>query len=164
MRGSPWWEGVKEMEDRLFRTAMGKFATGVTVITTKIGEDVHGMTANAFVSVSLNPKLVLVSIGEKANMNKYVDKTGNFAVSVLNENQEDLSAYFAGQVKEERSVEFDTFNNMPVIKDALVNITCTVHNSVIAGDHTLYIGEVTDLRVQDGEPLAFFEGKYKKII
>ncbi|MEK3889255.1 flavin reductase family protein [Bacillus sp. FSL K6-3431] len=151
------------MEDRLFRTAMGKFATGVTVITTEIEDKVHGMTANAFVSVSLNPKLILVSIGEKASMNSLIKEAGSFAVSILNEDQEDLSAYFAGQIKEERTVAFETFNGLPVIKDALANVTCTVQNSVIAGDHTLYIGEVTDLRVQDGEPLAFFEGKYKKI-
>ncbi|MFD1706461.1 flavin reductase family protein [Siminovitchia sediminis] len=152
------------MEDRLFRTAMGKFATGVTVITTKVGGNVHGMTANAFMSVSLNPKLVLISIGEKANMNRLIKQSGKFAVSVLNESQQDLSAYFAGQIKEERDVKFDTFNHMPVIKDALVNLTCNVHDAVIAGDHTLYIGEVTDLRVQDGEPLGFFEGKYKKVV
>lgn len=152
------------MEDRLFRTAMGKFATGVTVITTKVGDTVHGMTANAFMSVSLNPKLVLISIGEKANMNRLIKESGTFAVSVLNEQQQDLSAYFAGQSKEEKNIRFDTFNDMPVIPDALVNVTCNVHQSVIAGDHTLYIGEVTDLRVQDGEPLGFFEGKYKKVI
>lgn len=151
------------MEDRLFRTAMGKFATGVTVITTQTGDKVHGMTANAFVSVSLNPKLILVSIGENASINPLIKEAGTFAVSILNENQEELSAYFAGQIKEERKIDFETFNGIPVIKDALTNITCTVQNSVIAGDHTLYIGEVTDLRVQDGEPLAFFEGKYKKI-
>ncbi|MBS4178947.1 flavin reductase family protein [Lederbergia citrea] len=152
------------MDDRLFRTAMGKFATGVTVITTEIGGTVHGMTANAFVSVSLDPKLVLVSIGEKANMNQLIKESGNFAISVLNDKQEDMSAYFAGQIKEERNIDFGRFNGMPVIKDALVNMTCNVHNAVIAGDHTLYIGEVTDLMVQDGEPLAFFNGKYKKII
>lgn len=152
------------MEDRLFRTAMGKFATGVTVITTKVGENEHGMTANAFMSVSLNPKLVLISIGEKANMNQLIKQSGQFAVSVLNENQQELSAYFAGQIKEERNIEFDQFNGLPVIPDALVNVTCNVHESVVAGDHTLYIGEVTDLRVQDGEPLGFFEGKYKKVV
>ena len=95
------------MEDRLFRTAMGKFATGVTVITTKVGDTVHGMTANAFMSVSLNPKLVLISIGEKANMNRLIKESGTFAVSVLNEQQQDLSAYFAGQSKEEKNIRFD---------------------------------------------------------
>jgi len=152
------------VDDRLFRNAMGKFATGVTVITTKVGDTEHGMTANAFMSVSLNPKLVLISIGEKANMNRLIKESGKFAVSVLNGQQQDLSAYFAGQIKEEREIQFDTFNGMPVIPDALVNLTCNVYDSVVAGDHTLYIGEVTDLRMQDGEPLGFYEGKYKKVV
>ena len=151
------------MDDRLFRTAMGKFATGVTVITTQVGEDVHGMTANAFMSVSLNPKLIVVSIGEKASMNQLIKETGHFAVSILNEHQEDFSAYFAGQVKEQRDISFESFNGMPVIKDGLVHLTCNVHQSVIAGDHTLYIGEVTDLRIQEGEPLVYFSGGYKEI-
>ncbi|RST74286.1 flavin reductase [Siminovitchia acidinfaciens] len=152
------------MDDRLFRTAMGKFATGVTVITTKVGENAHGMTANAFMSVSLDPKLVLISIGEKANMNQLIKESGKFAVSVLNDEQQDLSAYFAGQIKEDREIEFDDFNELPVIKDALVNLTCNVHEAVVAGDHTLYIGEVTDLRVTDGDALGFFEGKYRKVV
>ncbi|MBS4219748.1 flavin reductase family protein [Bacillus sp. FJAT-49711] len=151
------------MDDRLFRTAMGRFATGVTVITTKVNEVVHGMTANAFVSVSLDPKLILVSIREKAHMNQLLKESGNFAISILNEHQEDLSAYFADQIKEEREIDFDVFNGMDVIKDALVNMTCTVQNSVIAGDHTLYIAEVSDLRIQDGDPLLFYGGKYKNI-
>ncbi|MBS4202002.1 flavin reductase family protein [Bacillus sp. FJAT-49732] len=151
------------MDDRLFRTAMGRFATGVTVITTKVNETIHGMTANAFVSVSLNPKLILVSIGEQAQMNELLKESGHFAVSILNDNQEDLSAYFAGQINEERKIDFDVFNGMDVIKDALVNMTCTVQNSVVAGDHTLFIAEVTDLRVQDGDPLLFYGGAYRNI-
>ncbi|MCR2821586.1 flavin reductase family protein [Lederbergia panacisoli] len=151
------------MDDRLFRTAMGRFATGVTVITTKVNGIVHGMTANAFVSVSLDPKLILISIGEKAQMNQLLKESSNFAISILNNHQEDLSAYFAGQIKEERTIGFDIFNGMDVIKDSLVNMTCTVQNSVIAGDHTLYIAEVTDLRIQDGDPLLFYGGEYKEI-
>lgn len=152
------------MDDRLFRAAMGKFATGVTIITTEVDQKVYGMTANAFMSVSLNPKLIVVSIGEKATMNQNLQRTDHFAVSVLNAQQEDLSAYFAGQIKEERNIDFDTLNGLPVIPNALANITCKMYDSVVAGDHTLYIGEVTDLRIQDGEPLAFFEGKYKKLV
>lgn len=151
------------MDDRTFRTAMGKFATGVTVITTKLGDEVKGMTANAFMSVSLEPALVLISIGENAHMNKYVNDSGEFAVSILNSEQQDMSAYFAGQIKENRDIEFNWFNDMPTIKDSLVNLTCDVHNSVVAGDHTLYIGEVTDVCITDGEPLAFFSGKYNDL-
>lgn len=69
------------MEDRLFRNAMGKFATGVTVITTNVNGKIHGMTANAFMSISLNPKLVVISIGEKASMLKHVQQSGTFTVN-----------------------------------------------------------------------------------
>ncbi|PLT29846.1 flavin reductase family protein [Peribacillus deserti] len=152
------------MDDRAFRTAMGKFATGITVITTNIAGEAHGMTANAFMSVSLNPKLVLVSIGEKAKMLDKINQTGKFAVNILSEQQQDYSMYFAGQIKDERSIEFDWISEMPVIQDALANIVCTVHSKHIAGDHTLFIGEVTDIVIRDGEPLTFFEGKYGKIV
>lgn len=151
------------MDDRMFRNAMGNFATGVTVISTVVENQPHAMTANAFMSVSLSPKLVLISIGEKANMKKMIDKSGKFAVSILAEDQKEMSMYFAGQIKEKREIDFKLFNNMPVINNALVNLTCNVVNSYIAGDHTLYIGEVTDLYLQDGKPLGFFKGQYQTI-
>ncbi|WP_430790770.1 flavin reductase family protein [Virgibacillus flavescens] len=151
------------MDDRTFRTAMGRFATGVTVITTKLGDEVKGMTANAFMSVSLDPALVLISIGENAHINNYVKESGKFAVSILNSDQQEISAYFAGQIKEDREIDFNWFNGMPTIEDSLVNLTCDVHNSVDAGDHTLYIGEVTDVCIADGKPLAFYSGKYNEL-
>lgn len=151
------------MDNRTFRTAMGKFATGVTIITTKLGDEVKGMTANAFMSVSLDPALVLISIGENAHLNKYVRDSGKFAVSILNKEQQDISAYFAGQVQEVRKVDFNWFNGMPTINESLVNLTCDVQNTVVAGDHTLYIGEVTDVCIADGEPLAFYTGKYNNL-
>ncbi len=85
------------MDDRLFRSAMGKFATGVTVLTTKADGIVHGMTANAFMSVSLNPKLVMISIGEKARMLPKIQQSQNFVIYILSEEQESISRLFAGQ-------------------------------------------------------------------
>ncbi|MDQ0219565.1 flavin reductase [Peribacillus cavernae] len=152
------------MDDRTFRSAMGKFATGVTVITTLLDDEAHGMTANAFMSVSLNPKLVLISVGEKARMLDKINETGTFAVNILSEDQKEFSMYFAGQIKEKRDFEFDWVSEIPVIKDALANIVCKIHSKQIAGDHTLFIGEVTDLVIRDGAPLTFFEGKYGKIV
>ncbi|MEK5231399.1 flavin reductase family protein [Lysinibacillus sp. FSL K6-0232] len=151
------------MDDRTFRNAMGKFATGVTVITTVIDGEAHGMTANAFMSVSLDPKLVLISIGEKARMLDKINTSGKFAVNILSEEQKELSMHFAGQIKEEREVEFDWVNELPVLKNALANIVCNVHSKQIAGDHTLFIGEVTDIVMSEGSPLAFYEGKYSTV-
>jgi flavin reductase (DIM6/NTAB) family NADH-FMN oxidoreductase RutF len=155
---------VQKMDDRTFRNAMGKFATGVTIITTSVNNHVHGMTANAFMSVSINPRLVLISIGEKANMNQYIKDSGKFAISILAKDQQDMSMYFAGQIKENRVIDFNWFQEIPVIRDSIANITCNVYASHQAGDHTLYIGEVIDLLVEDGEPLTFFEGKYGNLI
>jgi len=151
------------MDDRTFRTAMGKFATGVTVITTKLEDTVRGMTANAFMSVSLNPKLVLISVDENAHLKQYIQQSQKFAVSILNETQQDLSAYFAGQRREKLDIDFNWFNGMPTIQDSLVNLTCDVHDVVVAGDHTLYIGKVTDVCLNEGEPLTFFQGTYKQL-
>ncbi|UOE75957.1 flavin reductase family protein [Parageobacillus thermoglucosidasius] len=148
------------MDDRTFRNAMGKFATGVTVITSSLNGQVRGMTANAFMSVSLNPKLVLISVGEKAKMNSVIQQTGKFAVNILSDQQQALSMLFAGQLKEERNVEFAWMDGHPILPDSLANILCDVDISYVAGDHTLYVGKVTDIYMKEGDPLLFFAGKY----
>lgn len=151
------------MDDRTFRNAMGKFATGVTVITTDHGGEPHGMTANAFMSVSLNPRLVVVSIGEKARMLDKIRESGKFAVNILSEQQQEVSMLFAGQLKENREADLDTIQGVPVVKDALANVVCKVYGTQIVGDHTLFIGEVEDIVLRDGKPLTFYEGKYGKL-
>ncbi|MED4970053.1 flavin reductase [Geobacillus sp. NFOSA3] len=151
------------MDDRLFRNAMGKFATGVTVITTELNGAVHGMTANAFMSVSLNPKLVLVSIGEKAKMLEKIQQSKKYAVNILSQDQKVLSMNFAGQLEKPVDVQFEELGGLPVIKDALAQISCQVVNEVQAGDHTLFIGEVTDIKITEQDPLLFFSGKYHQL-
>ncbi|HLR69619.1 flavin reductase family protein [Virgibacillus alimentarius] len=148
------------MDDRVFRNTMGKFATGVTVITTKVGEDVHGMTANAFMSVSLDPKLITISIDNKANMLEKIKSSGQFAVSILGEEQQDISMHFAGQKKKEDGIDFDLVHNVPIVRDALATVVCDVHDSHVVGDHTLFIGKVFEISLRDGNPLTFYQGKY----
>lgn len=149
------------MDDRLFRNAMGKFATGVTVITTEVDGEIHGMTANAFMSVSLNPKLVVVSISEKARLLEKIKKSGVFTVNILAEDQQKLSMLFAGQLKENHEVEFDRLDGKPVIPGALAQVMCEVAQEHVEGDHTLFIGKVTDIHVEeDGQPLLFYSGRY----
>lgn len=151
------------MDDRLFRTAMSKFATGVTVITTEADGDVHGMTANAFMSVSLDPKLVLISIGNKAKMKNFIESSGVFAVNLLSNSQENVSKQFAGQINDETAAQFTEFAGLPVIDQALASIACDVHDSSVQGDHTLFIGKVRDIVVTDADPLTFYSGKYGMI-
>jgi flavin reductase (DIM6/NTAB) family NADH-FMN oxidoreductase RutF len=151
------------MDDRLFRTAMGKFATGVTVIATDVEGDVHGMTANAFMSVSLSPKLVVISIGEKAKILEKIKQSQSFSVNILAADQQELSMIFAGQIKEPREVIFDRLDGKPVLAGAVAQIACEVSAEHVEGDHTLFIGRVTDIKLEDVEPLLFFSGRYRTL-
>jgi flavin reductase (DIM6/NTAB) family NADH-FMN oxidoreductase RutF len=151
------------MDDRKFRTAMGKFATGVTVIATEVDGDVHGMTANAFMSVSLDPKLVVVSIGEKAKILNKIKESKIFTVNILAADQQELSMIFAGQMKEHKEVTFDRLDGKPVLAGAVAQIACEVSAEHIEGDHTLFIGKVTDIHLENAEPLVFYSGKYRSL-
>ncbi len=148
------------MEDRLFRNAMGKFATGVTVITTTSNGNIHGMTANAFMSVSLAPKLVVISIGEKASMLEHIQQSRTFTVNILSAQQQELSMLFAGQIKDKRHVKFGDLQGAPTIEGAIAQVSCEVASMYIEGDHTLFIGRVKNVHIEDGEPLLFFNGQY----
>lgn len=149
------------MDDRLFRDAMGKFATGVTVLLTENEGEIHGMTANGFMSVSLEPKLVVISIGHKARFLEKVTKAQKYTVNILAEDQEYYSRHFAGQPIE--AVEFDTLAGQPVLKGVVAQIVCDVVSEHVEGDHTLFIGKVADIRVDDQNPLLFFGGKYRQL-
>jgi len=149
------------MDDRLFRDAMGKFATGVTVLLTENEGETHGMTANGFMSVSLDPKLVLISIGHKAKFLEKVSQSKKYTVNILAEDQEHYSRHFAG--KPDEVVEFDTLAELPVLKGAIAQIACDVVSEHVEGDHTLFIGKVVDLHLEDKDPLLFFSGKYRQL-
>ncbi len=151
------------MDDRQFRTAMGKFPTGVTVIATDVKGDVHGMTANAFMSVSLSPKLVVISIGENAKILEKIKQSQSFSVNILAADQQELSMIFAGQIKEPREVVFDSLDGKPVLSGAVAQIACEVFAEHIEGDHTLFIGRVTDIHLEDAEPLIFYNGRYRAL-
>lgn len=151
------------MDDRLFRNAMGKFATGVTVVATEVDGKVHGMTANAFMSVSLNPKLVVISIAEKARMLEKIKLSNNFSVNILSVDQQEVSMIFAGQKKEHHDVDFERIAGVPVLAGALAQIACEVTAVHVEGDHTLFIGKVKDIIVEDSEPLIYFSGKYRNL-
>ena len=84
------------IDSRALRNACGLFATGITVVTTEVDGDVHGMTANAFMSVSLDPPLLVISVGHKARLHDLLKQTGRYAVSILRHDQEDYSSHFAG--------------------------------------------------------------------
>jgi flavin reductase (DIM6/NTAB) family NADH-FMN oxidoreductase RutF len=153
-----------------FRKALGQFATGVTVVTVERAPgEVHGMTANSFTSVSLEPMLVLVCVDRRARLLSLLGEKKRFGVSVLNESQQATSEYFAKgdlSVAAEKRLGIGyrlTDAGIPVLEDALLRIGCHLVSSHAAGDHTIFVGEVETAEIQQGEPLLFFRGKYHKI-
>src|SRR5580693_6976823 len=153
-----------------FRKAMGCFATGVTIITLDLQGEVHGMTANAFASVSLDPPLVLVCVDHSARTHAHLHAKKRFGVNVLAGNQRVISEYYARPVRdhehaeEEASARFDrTAKGTPILHGALAYLECRLQSAEEAGDHTIFIAEVEDVVVCDGDPLVFFRGKYRKV-
>lgn len=148
-----------KMDDKQFRTTMGKFATGVTVIATEVEGEVHGMTANAFMSVSLDPKLIVISVRKQASILAKLQSSQTFSVNILGEDQQEVSMIFAGQLKD-KQVDFNRLDGKPVIPGAIAQIACEVSGEHIEGDHILFIGKVTDIYVEDKAPLIYYNGKY----
>lgn len=150
-------------DTRLFRNALGRFASGVTVVTALLDERTHGMTANAFVSVSLEPPLVLVSLGNRSNMHRILPAVGRYGISVLREDQEALSNHFAGRTVEGLHLRFVTRQGIPLLEDAVAYFVVQVVDAHPAGDHTLYIGRVEHFETTEGRPLLFYGGKYQQL-
>ncbi len=121
------------------------------------------MTANAFVSVSLEPPLVLVSLGNKSRLHGLIPQVGRYGISVLSEEQEHLSNHFAGRIIDGIKIEFSYKNEVPLIEGAVAHFVVEVADAHPAGDHTLYIGRVEHFQASDGQPLLFFGGKYQRL-
>lgn len=153
----------KNIDPREFRNTMGRFATGVTIITTEHNGSIHGMTANAFLSVSLEPPLVLISIDNRAKLHQMLPNCGRYGVSFLAAGQEALSNHFAGRSQEGLEIPFVEHHGMPVIEGAVGHIVTRIVETVPVGDHTLYVGQVEYLAWCDDEPLLFYAGKYGDI-
>lgn len=151
------------ISERKFRDAMGRFATGITVVTTEYNGEILGMTVNAFMSVSLEPRLIAVSIGENATMYNTLQETRRFGVSILKEDQKDLSMIFASQIEADQEIDYIYQDGIPVLNNTLATISCSVKDTVKAGDHLIFIAEVTDLAINDGNPILYFNGSYDKI-
>lgn len=149
-----------------FRAALGRFASGVTVITTVDGQGhKHGITVSAFCSVSLTPPLILICIAKKTGSHHAFEQNEFFAVNILREDQQHFSDHFASPLPDKfNRFEFsENANGIPVLKDVLVNLECRRVNAHSSGDHTIYIGEIERATITDGEPLIYFHGNYRKL-
>lgn len=156
------------MEGSEFRRILGHFATGVTVVTSRVGELPCGLTVNSFGSVSLDPPLILICVEQSADSHACFDEAGFFVVNVLDEARgESLSRRFAtwGVDDKFQGVAYRTeASGAPVLNDALAWLDCRVVNSVAAGDHTIFIGEVVAGDAREGAPLVFYRGGYGRFV
>ena len=143
-----------------FRSTVGAFATGVTVVTTRGEEHAYGMTANAFSSVSLDPPLILVCVINPSEGAEHITRNGVFAVNILTVEQEPLSRYFSSR---DRPKGRDAFADVPhrfaasgspILEGSAAFLDCRLHTMHEAGDHLIFIGEVLELEVRDGHAAA----------
>lgn len=147
-----------------FRTAMGSWPSGVTIVTSRHGEQIHGMTVSDFSGVSLDPPLALVCAAKSSVTTGLILEGGCFGVNVLQQGQDALSNKFASKKDEFRRFEgvetFEAKTGAPLLRDALVNLDCRVVATHDAGDHILCVGEIEESHVHAGEPLVYFRGGY----
>ena len=149
-----------------FRTALGRFASGVTVVTTRDAEHKpQGLTVSAFTSLSLDPPLVLICIDNKSGSHSAFLKSGAFVVNLLADDQESLSRHFASKTPDKFAgvVYREGINRMPVLEGALANLECRLVRAHEGGDHTIFIGEIETTTIRGGQPLLYFQGKYARL-
>ncbi|MEK6302965.1 MAG: flavin reductase family protein [Acidobacteriota bacterium] len=155
--------GVSKEE---FRNALGRFASGVTIVTAK-GTDGQpfGITVSAFSSVSLDPPLVLVCIDKRASLHECLGEGGHFAVNILSEDQELTSRRFASKDEDRfNGTDYrESAQGTPLIDGSLAALECRVVQAYPGGDHTIVVGEVESASVADGKPLAYFRGGYAQL-
>lgn len=149
-----------------FRAALGRFASGVAVVTTKDDSGkLFGITVSAFCSVSLEPPLILVCIEKRAGSHHAFQESKAFVVNILREDQQSVSNHFASHLEDKfANVEYDTgIEKLPVLRNCLVNLECRLHDSHESGDHTIFIGQIEKATVSEENPLIYWHGKYREI-
>jgi len=167
------------IDHRTYRDALGRFATGITVVTTSVprrqgapvteldplfnDRETLGITVSSFMAVSLDPPLVVVSIDKHAKAHATLQTAERFGISVLAEEQGYLSDLFAGRPVARPGQPFEELDGFPVVKGALTQLVVSRHSAFEAGDHTLYFGQVEAVRQQDGEPLLYFRSAYHRL-
>jgi len=150
-----------------FRAALSRFPSGITVVTScTTGGDLHGITVSAFSSVSLNPPLILVCIEKTTGSHAAIKESGFFVANILAAGQDEISERFALPFSD----KFDGVNyregigGAPVLALALVSLECRLANAFDGGDHTIFVGEVENVSVKDGQPLVYFHGNYRDLL
>lgn len=154
---------------RAFRDVMGLFATGVTVVAANLQGQTHGMTANAITSVSLDPFLILVCVHKEAVMAEILEKSGQFSINILNEDQENLSSYFASMWPEGADPPdfvFEPWQGQVRLQGVIGVLGCQIDKFLDGGDHWIITGLVVDLDYQESpaNPLLYYRGRYHRFL
>ena len=154
------------LDSKELRRVMGQFATGVTIITTHGHDGVpYGLTANAFTSLSLDPPLCLVCVDRKSESFPHFQASGVFSVNILTQGQQELSNRFAksGGDKFAGVVTTPGTSGAPLLAGALATIECRITQTIDGGDHVIHVGRIEQVTVADGDPLLFFQGRYRQL-
>jgi flavin reductase (DIM6/NTAB) family NADH-FMN oxidoreductase RutF len=147
------------------RRILGHFATGVTVVTTDGVAGSHGMTANAFTSLSLDPPLILVAVDKRAAMLEFLQQNRGFAVNILRHDQEHLSRRFAAPgPKDFSDLNVTTkITGSPILPRVVAFLDCRVYDILPGGDHEIFVGEILAGEFEGGEPLLYYAGRYRRL-
>ncbi|MFI1385909.1 flavin reductase family protein [Embleya sp. NPDC020886] len=158
---------LASVDPQTMRRTMGRFATGVAVVTTYAPDGTpHGMTVNSLTSVSLDPPLLLVCLNIGARSTDAITASGRFAVSILSSRQEPIAMRFARRAEDHFAGLEPAYgrHRVPVIPDALAHLECDVERHFVAGDHIVVVGRVLDTCERAGEPLAFLGGRFGDLV
>lgn len=154
-------------DDLLFKAAVGKFPTGVTVISANHANQLVGFTANSFTSVSLNPQLVSFCLNKEAGSFKALSLEQYFAVNILADDQEEISQNFASRKENKfKDIEYELskLSSAPIISGSISSLECKKYDQIDCGDHDIFIGEVINITInEEKSPLLYFARSYMKI-
>src|SRR5919112_2766224 len=150
------------LDQAVFRDVIGRFASGVTVITTRVDDRDFGTTASAMSSLSMDPPMLLVCLNETSETQRAIAECGRFAVNILGEQQSDLAYAFARKSPDKfRNAEIERGRDgVPLLAGALAHLQCRVSDTATGGTHTVFMGAVEDALANPGEPLAYFRGHF----
>ena len=155
------------IDQEALKEALRGWASGVTVVTSRSGNKLHGMTVSAFCGVSADPPLVLVCANQASTTHGIIEEGGVFAVSILASHQEDVSNVFASAKYEDSRLQQVSWtqgeSGAPLIDEALASLECTVASAHREGSHTIYVGHVQAVHTTNAEPLLYYKGSYRSL-
>lgn len=151
------------IDPKAYRAALGTFATGVSIVTARDADGgAHGLTANSFTSVSLDPPLVLWSLGDRSDSYGLFSTTAAYAVNVLEAGQDDLAMRFAGKGDQQLTADEYTTRETgsPLLAQAIATFDCEVVDRIVAGDHLMLLARVVSFSAREGDGLSYFRSRF----